>query len=311
MSIAVREPARRSFRLDTIFLTLVVLLKEFAQTHSPTYNCSYLDGDEARYRYSFIQAQYCKGALLFPDDLTLEPQRMLRQFITHIVQKGLVDYIPLSTVIAVEPVGKQCVVKDAKGNTFKAERVFICNGAEYRTLFPELFSTSGLMICKLQMMQTAVQQHYTLPHSILSNLSIRRYPAFKSSPSYRLLQEQRVDESIRDYGIHLLFKQASDGSVIIGDSHEYKAFQDANMSEESTNCLINEAILQYGQQVITLPSWHIQKKWNGYYLIHPQREVYAEAIDDKIHVVTGIAGKGMSTGPGFARQHILSAVLAT
>jgi D-hydroxyproline dehydrogenase subunit beta len=113
-------------------------------------------------------------------------------------------------------------------------------------------------------------------HSFLSNLSIQRYPAFKSSPSYRLLQEQPADESLRDYGIHLLFKQASDGSVIIGDSHEYKAFQDANMGEESTNCLINEAILQYGRQMITLQSWHIQKQWNGYYLIHPQREVFTE-----------------------------------
>ena len=80
------------------------------------------------------------------------------------------------------------------------------------------------------------------------------------------------------------------------------------MGEESTNCLINEAILQYGRQMITLQSWHIQKQWNGYYLIHPQREVFTETIDEKIHVVTGIAGKGMSTGPGFARKHIFSAL---
>jgi hypothetical protein len=43
--------------------------------------------------------------------------------------------------------------------------------------------------------------------------------------------------------------------------------------------------------------------------MHPQRDVYTETIDGAIHIVTGIAGKGMSTGPGFARQHI-EAVLA-
>jgi hypothetical protein len=58
-----------------------------------------------------------------------------------------------------------------------------------------------------------------------------------------------------------------------------------------------------------LPFWQIQTMWNGYYLMHPQSEIYTETIDDKIHIVTGIAGKGMSTGPGFAQQHI-SMVLA-
>jgi hypothetical protein len=44
--------------------------------------------------------------------------------------------------------------------------------------------------------------------------------------------------------------------------------------------------------------------WNGYYLIHPQYQVYTATLDRTIHIVTGIAGKGMSTGPGFARHHI-------
>lgn len=54
------------------------VLKEFARTYSQTYHCSYLDANEARYRYPFIQAPYCKGVLHFPDDLTLETRCMLR-----------------------------------------------------------------------------------------------------------------------------------------------------------------------------------------------------------------------------------------
>ena len=159
-------------------------------------------------------------------------------------------------------------------------------------------------------MRAAYEQHLTpIPgaedtFAFLSGLSIGRYPAFKSCPSYPLLQGQPVDQRIRDYGIHLLFKQASDGSIIIGDSHEYRSFEDANTGEESTNCLINETVLSYGQRTITLPTWDMQKLWNGYYLIHPIHQVYTETIEDRIHIVTGIAGKGMSTGPGFSRQHI-------
>jgi len=228
---------------------------------------------------------------------------MLQRLIPYVVQTAPVEYIPGTTIIAVEASGSQCFARDAKGNIYTADRVFICSGAEYRILFPEFFLRSGLKICKLQMMQT-VPQAQILPHSILSGLSIERYPAFKSCSSYVLLQEQPVDQGIRDFGIHLLFKQASDGSIIIGDSHEYSSFEEANRGEESTNCMINETILSYGRRMITLPTWEMQKLWNGYYLIHPRRQVYTETIDDRIHIITGIAGKGMSTGPGFSRWHV-------
>ena len=96
--------------------------------------------------------------------------------------------------------------------------------------------------------------------------------------------------------------------MVIGDSHEYSEFDAVGTAEgilvEDTNCLINEAILQYGRKMITLPSWDMQKMWNGYYLIHPERQIYTETIDGAIHITTGVAGKGMSTGPGLARKHI-------
>lgn len=282
------------------------ILEEFARMYAPTHHCSYLGANEALALYPFVQPTYCQGALLFPDDLTLDPRSMLRQFIPYLVQQSLIDYIPQTTIVAVESAGQGCLVKDARGNVFTAEKVFVCSGAEYRTLFPAFFQASGLKICKLQMMQTVPQPQPILPPALLSGLSIQRYPAFKSVPSYQRLQDQTADERLLTYGIHLLFKQAADGSVIIGDSHEYSTFEEANRNEESTNCLINAAILEYGQRMIALPSWQIQKLWNGYYLLHPQREVYTETIEDTIHVVTGIAGKGMSTGPGFAQRHIAS-----
>ncbi len=281
-----------------------VVLEEFAHLYASVYNCSYLTAGEIRYRYPFAQADYCQGALHFTNDFTIEPRRLLKQWLPYFTEREQVQYVPYTNVVSVESSGQQCVVKDARGTTFTAEQVFVCSGAEYRTLFPDFFRTSGLRICKLQMMQTVALPLHTLPLSILSGLSILRYPAFNSTPSYEKLREQPVDADLREYGIHLLFKQAMDGSVIIGDSHEYSDFQDASVSEEYTNCRINDAILRYGQRMLTLPSWEIEQMWNGYYLLHPQRAVYTETINGNIHITTGIAGKGMSTGPGFSRQHI-------
>jgi len=229
------------------------VLQEFAQAAGPASTCIYLDADETCYRYRRIQPSYCVGALFFPHDLTIEPRHMLRQLIGHVVQRGLLEYLPATNVIGVASSDRHCTVTDSAGNVLLADRVIVCSGAEYRRLFPALFRISGLTICKLQMMQTVPQPHNTLPHSILSGLSIERYRAFKICPSYSLLQQQAVDEQIRAYGIHLLFKQAADGAVIIGDSHEYSAIEHASALEESTSSAINAAILRYGRQMLDLP----------------------------------------------------------
>jgi FAD dependent oxidoreductase TIGR03364 len=279
------------------------VLQEFASGASPDLQCSYLGAREALRRYPFIQKTYCAGALLFPGDLTLEPRHMLRQLIPYIVERHDVEYIPHTTAVMVEAKGRQCTVKDARGDAYIANQVIVCSGADYRTLFPDLFRAKGIQLCKLQMMQTVPMPDFELPHSILSGLSIRRYPAFISCPSYAMLASQPIDEDLRSHGIHLLIKQAADGSVIIGDSHEYRDCAAAASLEEITNPAINVAILRYAAQMIRLPAWDIQTMWNGYYLVPKGQEIYSEVIDDSIHLVIA-GGKGMTMGPGFARQHI-------
>ena len=114
----------------------------------------------------------------------------------------------------------------------------------------------------------------------------------------------RLTRTLQAYGIHLLFKQAVDGSIIIGDSHEYRDCAEAHFLEESTICAINEAILDYAETMLHLPSWQIATMWNGYYVVNLHDAIYTATVDGNIHIVTGIAGKGMSTGAGFARHSI-------
>ena len=280
------------------------VLEEFAQLQATDYQSTYLATEEALRRYPFLQESYCQGVLHFPGDLVIDPQRMLRQLIPYLVEQGLFDYHPRTLVVSVEPTGHGCEVRDALGNVFTAERVFLCNGTEYRTLFPAHFAASSLQICKLQMMRTVPQPGPLLPHALLSGLSIRRYPAFRSCPSYVKLEEQEMEQSVREYGIHLLFKQNADHSITIGDSHEYTSCQEASVGEERTNWEINEIFLEQAQRILKLPDLRIQQMWNGYYMVNPRAEVYTATIADTIHIVTGIAGKGMSTGPGFARYNI-------
>jgi FAD dependent oxidoreductase TIGR03364 len=280
------------------------VLEEFAQLQATNYHSLYLEASEARRRYPFLQESYCQGALYFPNDLTIDPQQMLRRLIPYLVEQGLVKYYPRTLVVGIEPGDRGCVVRDATGTVFTAERVFLCSGTEYRTLFPEHFANSQLQICKLQMLRTVPQPGPIIPHSLLSGLSIQRYPAFKSCPSYALLKEHEREQSLSDYGIHLLFKENADHSITLGDSHEYTLCQEASTGEERTNWQINELLLAYARRILKLPDWRIQHLWNGFYMVNPRDEIYTETIAGSIHIVTGIAGKGMSTGPGFAQHHI-------
>jgi FAD dependent oxidoreductase TIGR03364 len=281
------------------------VLQEFAQQFSevPPYECHYLTASEVGERYPFADAGYVRGGLAFAGDLALEPRRLIREIISSQVQRSTFEYRPSTLVTGVETSGEQCLVRTADGETLTTDHVFVCSGAEYHTLFPDQFMASGLQVCKLQMMRT-VPQPMVLPHSLLSGLSIRRYPAFRACPSYRSLMEEPMEEDLRRYGVHLLFKQSADGTIIIGDSHEYRSLEEASSLQESTSVEINRLILEYAQRMVNLPTWELLQLWNGYYLIHPEHEIFTQDLGDSVHIVTGIGGKGMSTGPGFAEAHI-------
>lgn len=285
------------------------VLQEFAQRFAKHYGCLYFDSRDLLARYPVIQETYARGGLLFPEDLGLDPRAMLPRFIPYLGALG-VEYVPYTDVRAIDVTGKRCTVQGARGTSFSADHVFVCCGADTTTLFPDVFATSGLRVCKLQMMRTAPLSGFHLSHSILSGLSIRRYPAFTSCPSYPLLQAEPTDERLAAFGIHLLIKQESDGSVVIGDSHQYASLSDANAYEERTDCEIDECILAYARSMLRLPSWEVRTLWNGYYLVHDRDPIYITTLDDRIHIVTGIGGKGMSTGPGFA-QHSVETVFPT
>ena len=62
----------------------------------------------------------------------------------------------------------------ANGRMLLSSKVIICNGSDFKTLYPQLFATSDLEISKLQMMQTKPQENYKIPGSVLTGLSIRK-----------------------------------------------------------------------------------------------------------------------------------------
>lgn len=272
-------------------------------------HCIPLGADEVCDRYPWVRPAGCAGALLLPDDLSLDPRVLLQRLLQRWIVQGLLRYRPHTNIVSVTSGGLHSSVLTSDGAVFQAERVLVCGGAEYRTLFPAHLRASGLRLCKAQMLRLAPLARGLLPHALLSGLALRQYGAFQQCPSYPLLRDEPVGEPYGTWGISPVLKQEADGSVTVGGSHEYFALDNAGAHEERSSQAIHEAILAYGRAMLSLPAWQIAESWNGYYLAHPELPIFSAAIDGRVQVVTGIGEHGMSLGPGYAQAMVRGMVI--
>jgi glycine/D-amino acid oxidase-like deaminating enzyme len=150
------------------------------------------------------------------------------------------------------------------------------------------------------MLRTVPQPQVHLPTTVASGLTLRRYPAFARCPSWARLSQDPVASGVLEAGIHILTVQDPDGSFVIGDSHEYSP---GDLSE-ILDTRVEALILSEARKLLQLPTWELAERWHGVYSMPRNAEVYRETIDEVIHLVTGIRGKGMTTGPAVARETI-------
>ncbi len=277
------------------------ILEEFAQlTPRDDCRCELLEPSRAVQLNPLLGREHVRLALFFPDDARIEPRGLFRQLIPWLTRELSVEYRPATVAVNVVARGNEACVQTADGAEFHARHAIVCNGSDLRTLFPERFQAAGFERCKLQMMRTVAQPHLRLPTTVASGLTLRRYPAFTSCPSYRRLNEERVAAGVREAGIHILTVQDPDGSFVVGDSHEYS---DGDVSEV-LDARIEARILSEAQKLLDLSSWEIAERWYGVYSTPKDAELYRATIDGVIHLVTGIRGKGMTTGPAVASETI-------
>lgn len=258
-------------------------------------------------KYPSIKQEYAKGALYFPQEVSAEPEYMIHKIQEFLLAKfeDRFTYRNNCAVIDAQVNGSACVVTTADKRTFTSEHCFVCSGRDFKILFPQMFSQSGLVVSKLNMMATYQQKDIHLPGNILTGLSVRRYESFATCDAYQQLDKNDVPGDCVAFGIHILFKQRIDGSIIIGDSHEYASITDQDdLGIFYNEMSISDVILREAKKIIQLGDWNIAQNWTGFYAQHPDKEIFQHTIQGRIHIVTGIGGKGMTTGAGFAARNV-------
>jgi FAD dependent oxidoreductase TIGR03364 len=250
-----------------------------------------------------FKKEYVKGGLFIPEEASLNPLVMVHRVREFMIKNLGLHYHNLCPVIAVEKKRGIAMITTSKKQTFWGDQVILANGRDTQFLLPEHYPTAELKISKLQMMRLAPQKKI-LKSNILTGLTIRRYDSFKSCPSFSKIYTSSEQKQLQAKGIHILFKQADDGSIILGDSHEYvPAGEQANFGFEVSS-EINEMMLAEAKRITSLENWTVDSTWAGFYLQGTQSEVFTKVVDDVIHIINGIGGKGMTTSPGFTAEYI-------
>ena len=278
----------------------LAVLEEFARVGPERgYACRLLGRRESVALNPSISADHCLGSLHFPDDLRVDSRKLFAGLLPWMSRTLACQYRPKTVATAVEADGDGCVVTTAAGERFRSGHVFVCTGGDFRTLHPRLFAESGLSLCRLQMMRT--RPHPTpLPTTLASGLSLRWYPSFQMCRSWERLRDEPVDVELERRGIHILLVQDDDGRLVVGDSHEYS---DGDFPP-GLDAHTEDLILREARKMVALPADAVAERWHGTYPLHRDRPVFSTVLHDRVHIITGIGGKGMTTGPALARESI-------
>jgi len=186
--------------------------------------------------------------------------------------------------------------------TWRAGHVIVSSGAEFQTLYPEVFKAHALTKCKLQMMKAVPgNKNFTIGPSLCAGLTLRHYAAFAKCPSLKKVDE-RYDQELQDFkthGIHVLLSQNNHGELIIGDSHHYDTTHEPFDSD-----YINRIILNYLKSFVTLGDFKITERWHGIYpKLSGQLNLVVEP-EPNVTIVNGLGGAGMTLSFGLAEKVI-------
>jgi FAD dependent oxidoreductase TIGR03364 len=255
--------------------------------------------------YPMLKIDYVQEAIVFRQELSAEPDLMIRKLHDYLQTKFPKYRLRYNTaIVGCEESENTVYLRTSQQERFEAEKVVICNGYEFKLLFRKLFDDSGLKVSKLQMMRTKPLPQLRMPGNILTGLTVRRYESFEAyCPSFHNIPVPAHYEELQKWGIHILFKQAVDGSIIIGDSHEYALGSQIDDLGFSINSYINQLMLDEANRIMPIDASMIESTWAGYYAQH-DKHILEVDVSDRIHVRTGIGGKGMTASAGYAEKSL-------
>lgn len=255
--------------------------------------------------YPDLHPEYAHAALFYPSEIQVDPVATNAALLKYLQSYQNFQYRPDQAVVKVRSNRFGVHGKTSSGFRFSGDKMLICNGSDYQLLYPGEFDNDDLSLVKLQMLEVSTSTQVTIPGSVLTGWSIRRYECFENCPSYTAIKAQEDKSNYQHQnGVHILFKQKENGNIIIGDSHHYANIADRSKLGYELDQALNDFMLSEALKIFSLPGVKVVKSWAGFYSQMKDKPYFYKEVDENIHIITAIGGKGMTASFGFT-EHLL------
>jgi glycine/D-amino acid oxidase-like deaminating enzyme len=271
-----------------------------------------LSADEARsanpaLRGEFLGGLYCRA------DAIVEPRVALPALRAALAGPSY-EWLPGLEAVEVAAHG----VRDSRGTWHRGDLVVLCTGANFTGVAgPHLAASgalasasaagheagaraepTGLRRVRLQMLQTLPFDR-KLTTALADGDSLRYYPAYDVPARAALPPQAPVAAASRS---QLLLVQRLDGSLTIGDTHEYDEPFGFDVDETAYDHLLARARALLGAE---LP--RVQRRWAGVYseVVGTPALYHRSEVAPGVVLVTGPGGRGMTCSPAIAEETFL------
>jgi FAD dependent oxidoreductase TIGR03364 len=273
------------------------VLEQFMTTEMGE-DCRLLTGSQLAAEAGGAPFAACTAALVSPHELRIEAREAVPRLAAWLEARWGVLFAPPASVIGFE----EGAVLTSAGKV-RADRVFVCPGDDITGLFPDVMARRQVSRCKLNMLRLAAPG-WRLPHPVMSDLGLVRYQGYSALPAAAALRTQLEAEQAAQLaaGVHLITVQSGDGSLVVGDSHEYGDAPDP-FQHEAIDALILE---EYAAVLGKAPS--AIERWVGTYAVSPLHNWFTEEVGSGVHVTVVTCGAGMSTAFAIAERVVGAAL---
>jgi FAD dependent oxidoreductase TIGR03364 len=255
--------------------------------------CQLLTPSAAQQQCPNLNTTRLEAVLRSPHELRVESRDAIPALTDWLARDLGVTFLWETAVHAVDPPRL-----DTSRGPVLASAAVVCPGDDLVTLFPERLAAVGR--CTLQMLRLE-SPGFALPGTVMSDLSLVRYGGFASLPEAGALRrrlQSEQGEHLR-HGIHLIVAQASDGSLVVGDSHHYDPVTEPFADEGVYGLILDEYRAVTGQ-----PPPPVRERWTGTYAVAEDRAVLIDAPSPQVRLVMVTSGVGASTGFAIGEEAI-------
>ncbi|WP_285490108.1 TIGR03364 family FAD-dependent oxidoreductase [Amycolatopsis taiwanensis] len=230
------------------------------------------------------------GGAWLPLDLRVDARSAPAAIAAWLASQGVVFHWG-TAVTSTEP----GIVHTAHGDLC-AKWTVVAVGHDVDRLHPEIAATHGVRRCGLHMLRVRDPHARPVEEAVLTGHAMLRYSAFDACPSRSAVRDRlaAVAPETLDAQLNLMFTQRPDGTLTIGDTHDYATTLPPFRDEARDELIRSETARLLGVSTVD-----VLERWPGVYASAPE-PFLIDTPHSGARVVSVTSGIGMTTAFGLA-----------